>query len=413
MKMGEFPHGTGAQQVGGFHDGTDARQGGRIPTQHRRPARWADFHTAPAPGKGGRIPTAPPAPGKVGGFPQAPAPGKVGGFPTPNTGARQGISTGARQGGRIPHWHRHDSTGPGKVGRIFGTRWAALSHRAPGKVGGFPRHRRPARWADFHNFNYTGRPRRTGARQGGFHTAPAPGKVGGFPHGTPAPGKAGGFPTQHRRPARYGFPHGTGARQGGRIPTRHRRPARRAGFPHGTGARQGGRDSPHSTGARQVGGFFTRHRRPARWRFPHSNRRPAAGRFPHRHRRPARWADSTQHRRPAVGGFYTAPAPGKVGAPAPAPGKVTTDGPRWADPIPIVQLRGRILRTRGGRAAAAWRRESPLGYGWLWLRGGVGLLLGSVPQFPAICGRCPVESGAVAFHALTGIWRHRIRRNPT
>ena len=33
-------------------------------------------------------------------------------------------------------------------------------------------------------------------------------------------------------------------------------------------------------------------------------------------------------------------------------------------------------------------------------------MLRSVPQFPAICGRCPVESGAVAFHALTGIWRH-------
>ncbi|MDI4420590.1 hypothetical protein EPD16_09210 [Escherichia coli] len=47
-------------------------------------------------------------------------------------------------------------------------------------------HRRPARWAD-------------------SHTAPAPGKVGGFPHGT-------------------------GARQGGRISTRHRRPARWADF---------------------------------------------------------------------------------------------------------------------------------------------------------------------------------------
>ncbi|EAA0831742.1 hypothetical protein DLX75_24255, partial [Shigella flexneri] len=45
MKMGEFPHSTGA------------RQGGRIPTRHRRPARWADSHTAPAPGKGGRIST--------------------------------------------------------------------------------------------------------------------------------------------------------------------------------------------------------------------------------------------------------------------------------------------------------------------------------------------------------------------
>ncbi|THQ38773.1 hypothetical protein FAS39_27640, partial [Klebsiella pneumoniae] len=60
MKMGEFPHSTGA------------RQGGRIPTRHRRPARWADSHTAPAPGK-------------VGGFPHG---------------------TGARQGGRIPTRHR-------------------------------------------------------------------------------------------------------------------------------------------------------------------------------------------------------------------------------------------------------------------------------------------------------------------
>ncbi|ECU8497064.1 hypothetical protein B6B94_24285, partial [Salmonella enterica subsp. enterica serovar Montevideo] len=46
-------------------------------------------------------------------------------------------------------------------------------------------------------------------------------------------------------------------------------------------------------------------------------------------------------------------------------------------------------------------RGGGLGYG---LAGrGVGLLLRSVPQFPAIFGRCPVESGAVAFHALTGI----------
>ena len=46
-------------------------------------------------------------------------------------------------------------------------------------------------------------------------------------------------------------------------------------------------------------------------------------------------------------------------------------------------------------------RDGGLGYG---LAGrGIGLLLRSVPQFPAFCGRCPVESGAVAFHALTGI----------
>ncbi len=52
--------------------------------------------------------------------------------------------------------------------------------------------------------------------------------------------------------------------------------------------------------------------------------------------------------------------------------------------------RGDVRQLRGGG----------LGYG---LAGRVGLLLRSVPQFPAICGRCPVESGAVAFHALTGI----------
>ncbi len=114
----------------GFPHGTGARQGGRISTRHRRPARWADFHTAPAPGK-------------VGGFPHG---------------------TGARQGGRIPTRHRRPA------------RWVDFhTAPAPGKVGGFPhgtgarqggristQHRRPARWAD-------------------FHTAPAPGKVGGFP----------------------------------------------------------------------------------------------------------------------------------------------------------------------------------------------------------------------------------------
>ncbi|EAO8428058.1 hypothetical protein EOH17_23215 [Salmonella enterica] len=34
---------------------------------------------------------------------------------------------------------------------------------------------------------------------------------------------------------------------------------------------------------------------------------------------------------------------------------------------------------------------------------GAGLVIRSCPLFPAICGRCPVKSGAVAFHALTGI----------
>ncbi|TEW29977.1 hypothetical protein E2116_27255, partial [Escherichia coli] len=74
--------------MGGFPHGTGTRQGGRISTRHRRPARWADFHTAPAPGK-------------VGGFPHG---------------------TGARQGGRIPTRHRrparwvdfHTAPAPGK-----------------------------------------------------------------------------------------------------------------------------------------------------------------------------------------------------------------------------------------------------------------------------------------------------------
>ncbi|MQK85087.1 hypothetical protein EI035_23895 [Escherichia coli] len=42
--------------MGGFPHGTGARQGGLIPTRHRRPVRWADSHTAPARGKVGRFP---------------------------------------------------------------------------------------------------------------------------------------------------------------------------------------------------------------------------------------------------------------------------------------------------------------------------------------------------------------------
>ena len=55
-------------KVGRFPHDSSARQGGRISTRQRRPARWADSHTAAAPGK-------------MGGFPH---------------------STGARQGGPIP-----------------------------------------------------------------------------------------------------------------------------------------------------------------------------------------------------------------------------------------------------------------------------------------------------------------------
>ncbi|TEV38868.1 hypothetical protein E2130_27140, partial [Escherichia coli] len=58
--------------MAGLQHSTGARQGGRISTQHRRPARWADSHTAPTPGK-------------VGGFPHG---------------------TAARQAGRISQPHR-------------------------------------------------------------------------------------------------------------------------------------------------------------------------------------------------------------------------------------------------------------------------------------------------------------------
>ncbi|PAS69887.1 hypothetical protein CDN94_25915, partial [Escherichia coli] len=66
--------------MGGFPHGSGARQGGRIPTRHRRPARWADSHTAPAPGKGGRISTQHRRPARWADSHTAPAPGKVGGF---------------------------------------------------------------------------------------------------------------------------------------------------------------------------------------------------------------------------------------------------------------------------------------------------------------------------------------------
>ncbi|RRE93882.1 hypothetical protein EAO17_31415 [Klebsiella pneumoniae] len=65
--------------MGGFPHGTGARQGGRISTQHRRPARWADSHGTGA-RQGGRIPHGTGA--RQGGrISTAPAPGKVGRFP--------------------------------------------------------------------------------------------------------------------------------------------------------------------------------------------------------------------------------------------------------------------------------------------------------------------------------------------
>ncbi|EAO3648359.1 hypothetical protein CA893_23770 [Salmonella enterica] len=87
------------RKVGGFPRGSVVRQGGRIPTRQRRPARWADSHAAAAPGKvdgfprgsvvrqGGRIPTRQRRPARWADSHAAAAPGKVGGFPR-GSGAR-------------------------------------------------------------------------------------------------------------------------------------------------------------------------------------------------------------------------------------------------------------------------------------------------------------------------------------
>jgi hypothetical protein len=94
-KVGLFPHGSGA------------RQGGPIPTQHRRAARWADSHTTAAPGKVGLFH-----------YTWTPAPGKVGRFPH-----RQ------RRPARWADFHTAPAPG----------RWAdSHTTAAPGKMGGFP-----------------------------------------------------------------------------------------------------------------------------------------------------------------------------------------------------------------------------------------------------------------------------------
>nr|ACI63144.1 hypothetical protein [Klebsiella pneumoniae] len=95
---------------------------------------------------------------------------------------------------------------------------------------------------------------------------------------------------------------------------------------------------------------------------------------------------------------------GRKGAVSPVTGRAAAANAQYGAAtrrraaVPARRRAAPTAHPRGGRAAAAWRRAG------LWLsREGGGLLLRSVPQFPAICGRCPVESGAVAFHALTGI----------
>jgi hypothetical protein len=269
-------------KVGRFPHDSSARQGGRISTRQRRPARWADFHTAAAPARWADF-----------------------------------TRSGARQGGRISTQQRRPA------------RWAIPTRRA-GKEGRFhstgarqggpipTRQQRPARWAD-------------------FHTAPARGKVGRFPHGS-------------------------GARQGGPIP-------------HGS-SRQDGR--------------ISQHRRPARWADSHTQRPGKVGRFP-RQRRPARWADShtaaapgkmggfTRQRRPARwADSHTTAAPGKMGGfpyrhvcslcypwivqlsgslvvwrSVPVTGRVwplTRTAPR-----PEARRRGAHCAPRGGRTAAVWR----------------------------------------------------------
>ena len=140
--------------------------------------------------------------------------------------------------------------------------------------------------------------------------------------------------------------------------------------------------------------------------FPHSTGARQGGRIPTQHRRPARWADShiDMYVACVIRGLCSSAGRWSYGVVSPVTGRVrpltrsTAPRPAGGPPYPRAGAR-RPLRTPVGDVRQL--RGGGLGYG---LAGrGVGLLLRSVPQFPAICGRCPVESGAVAFHALTGI----------
>ena len=124
-KMGGFPHGSGA------------RQGGRILTRQRRPARWADSHAAAAPGKvgrfprgsgarqGGPIPTRQRRPVRWADFHTAAAPGKMGGFPH-GSGAgpvgfrRIGVLPNALTRRKKTAWRRpHKAENPLKAGYLL------------------------------------------------------------------------------------------------------------------------------------------------------------------------------------------------------------------------------------------------------------------------------------------------------
>ncbi len=103
-----------------------------------------------------------------------------------------------------------------------------------------------------------------------------------------------------------------------------------------------------------------------------------------------------------MGAFFMA---GRVGAVSPVTGRMAAANSQYGAATrrrAAVPARRRAAPTAHPRGDVRQLRGGGLGYG-LAGRGGGGLLLRSVPQFPAICGRCPVESGAVAFHALTGI----------
>ncbi|QUJ09098.1 hypothetical protein KCP77_24840 (plasmid) [Salmonella enterica subsp. enterica] len=101
--------------------------------------------------------------------------------------------------GEFPTQHRRPQQADSLPRHRCLGKWADFhTAPAPGKVGGFTTHRRPARCG------LISRRAPAPGKVGGFHTAPARGKVGRF-HTAPAPGKVGGFP------------HSTGARCGGPI----------------------------------------------------------------------------------------------------------------------------------------------------------------------------------------------------
>ncbi len=123
-------------------------------------------------------------------------------------------------------------------------------------------------------------------------------------------------------------------------------------------------------------------------------------------RSPARWADShiDMYVACVIRGLCSSAGRWSYGVVSPVTGRVrpltrsTAPRPEGGPPFPRAGAR-RPLRTTVGDVRQL--RGGGLGYGFAGR--GLGRAIRSALRFPAICGRCPFNSGVVAFHALTGI----------